>query len=54
MEACVSFGGMLTGPIKVENGVKQGDLLVPTLFSIYFAIVLLDAFGDCHNCIMIR
>lgn len=33
-EACVSVGGVLTEPIKVENGVKQGDLLNPILFSI--------------------
>lgn len=41
MEASVS--GTLIEIIKCENRVKQGDLLAPTLFSIYFAIVLLDA-----------
>lgn len=44
MEAPV--GGSLIETIKAENRVKQGDLLAPTLFSIYFAIVLLDAFED--------
>lgn len=32
----------------------MGDLLAPTLFSLYFAIVLLDAFGDCHGGIIVR
>lgn len=49
MEDCVCFGGMLTRPIKFENGIKQGDLLAPTLLSIYFAIELLDASADCHD-----
>ena len=31
-------------PISVETGVKQGDLLAPSLFAIFFVIVLLKAF----------
>lgn len=38
-------GGGLTGPIKVENGIKHGDLNL---------IILLDAFGVCHDGILIR
>ena len=33
MEISVNVGGTLTDPFKVETGVKQGDLLAPTLFS---------------------
>ena len=34
-------------PIPVENGMKQGDIQAPTLFSIYFAVVLSYEFQDC-------
>ena len=46
MEVSVNVGGTLTDPFKVETGVKQGDLLAPTLFSVFFSIVLNDAFRD--------
>ena len=53
MEASVNVGGTLTDPFKVETGVKQGDLLAPTLFSVFFSIVLNDAFRDCNQGIYI-
>ena len=53
MEVSVNVGGTLTDPFKVETGVKQGDLLAPTLFSV-FSIVLTDAFKDCNQEIYIR
>ena len=34
MEISVNVGGTLTDPFEVETGVKQGDLLAPTLFSL--------------------
>ena len=54
MEVSVNVGGTLTDPFKVETGVKQGDLLAPTLFSVFFSIVLNDAFRDCNQGIYIR
>ena len=54
MEVSVNVGGTLTDPLKVETGVKQGDLLAPTLFSVFFSIVLNDAFRDCNQGIYIR
>ena len=44
MKARISFNGQLSGEIPIENGVKQGDILVPTLFSIFFATLLAHAF----------
>ena len=42
MEVSVNVGGTLTDPFKVETGVKQGDLLAPTLFSVFFSMMTLS------------
>ena len=54
VEVSVNVGGTFTDPFKVETGVKQGDLLAPTLFSVFFSIVLNDVFqrlksGNLHQ-----
>ena len=54
MKAWVSVNGILTDSINVENGVKQGDILGPILFSFYFAMVFIDAFRNCNRGIYIR
>ena len=47
MKARVICNGQLSDDLAVENGVKQGDICAPTLFSIYFAVLLSHAFKDC-------
>ena len=47
MKVRVNLNGSLSEPIPVDNGVKQGDIPAPTLFSIYFAVMLSYAFQDC-------
>ena len=47
MKARVAFSGRLSDEISVDNGVKQGDIPAPTLFSIYFAVLLGSAFLGC-------
>ena len=54
MKAQVNFNGSLSNPIAVDNGVKQGDIPAPTLFSIYFAVALGYAFQDCDRAVYIR
>ena len=54
MKARVNFGGELSEPISVENGVKQGSIAAPTLFAIFFAVVFLIAFKDNDLGVYIR
>ena len=39
-------GGKYSEPFPVTNGVKQGSVLAPTLFSMVFSAMLSDAFCD--------
>ena len=54
MKGRVNLNGSLSEPIPVDNGVKQGDIPAPTLFSIYFAVMLSYAFQDCDIGVFIR
>ena len=54
MTARVNVNGSLSEPVSVDNGVKQGDTTAPTLFSIYFAVMLEHAFKDCDIGVYIR
>ena len=46
MEARVKDNGEFSEPFPVTNGVKQGCVLAPTLFSMLFSAMLTDAFRD--------
>ena len=46
MKARVQDGGEYSEPFLVTNGVKQGCILAPTLFSMVFSAMLSDAFRD--------
>ena len=54
MKAWICVNGDLLDPISVETGAKQGDLLAPSLFAIFFAIVLLKAFEENDLGVYIR
>ena len=54
MQARVQDLGELSDPFPVTNGVKQGCVLAPTLFSMMFAAMLHDAFRDSSVGINIR
>ena len=46
MKATVQFDGRTSDPFDINSGVKQGCVLAPTLFSIYFAVLLENAFRN--------
>ena len=54
MKAQINFNGSLSDPFLVDSGVKQGDILAPTLFALYFAAVFLLAFANNTNGVHIR
>ena len=54
MLARVQNDGEFSDPLPVTNGVKQGCVLAPTLFSMVFSAMLTAAFQDCDNGIPIR
>ena len=54
MQARVTDSGESSAPFQVTNGVKQGCVLAPTLFSMLFSAMLSDAFKDSKVGIPIR
>ena len=50
----VKHNGSLSGSFPISNGVKQGCVLAPTLFSIFFSIMLREAKEDLPDGIYIR
>ena len=48
------FDGSTSDPFNIRSGVKQGCVLAPTLFGIFFAILLKQAFGDATEGIYLR
>ena len=50
----VKHNRSLSGSFPISNGVKQGCVLAPTLFSIFVSIMLREAKGDLPDGIYIR
>lgn len=54
MTSSVQYDGSRSEPFPVSNGVKQGCVLAPTLFGIYFAALLEFAFEASQEGIFVR
>ena len=54
MQARVQNDGEPSEPFEVTNGVKQGCVIAPTLFSMMFSVMLMDAFQDSDTGFPIR
>ena len=46
MKRTIVYDGSTSEAFDIRNGVKQGCVLAPTLFGIFFAVVLKHAFGS--------
>ena len=47
MQGQVIDDGEVSGLFDIANGTKQGCVLAPVLFCIFFSLMLLVAFQDC-------
>ena len=54
MKANVAMGGSVSSDFDVSNGVKQGCVLAPTLFSLYLSAMLEVAFRDIQEGVYIQ
>jgi len=49
MQGTVQFDGSSSNSFPILSGVKQGCVLAPTLFGIFFSLVLSHAFKSCDD-----
>ena len=49
MHDTVNCDGEIYEPFKIDSGVKQGCVLVPILFEIFFSLVHIYAFGTASD-----
>ena len=54
MKGTVQFDGSCSEPFPIKNGVKQGCVLAPTLFGIFFSLVLSYAFRKSSDGVFIH
>src|SRR6201996_3765554 len=54
MKGVVAFDGSTSEAFDIRSGVKQGCVLAPTLFSIFFAVLLKHAFGSATEGMYLR
>ena len=47
MKASVLSDGDFSDPFDVSNGTKQGCVMAPVLFALFFSVMLLHAFSEC-------
>ena len=54
MRGTIMFDGSTSDPFEIKSGVKQGCVLAPTLFGIFFSLLLSHAFDSSDDGIFIR
>ena len=54
MKGTVHFNGRSSAPFDIRSGVKQSCVFAPTLFGIFFAVLLKHAFGTAKEGVYLR
>lgn len=54
MYGTVQFDGSSSDPFPIKNGVKQGCVLAPTLFGVFFSLLLCYAFRESEDGIFLH
>ncbi len=54
MKGTVQYDGSSSEPFPIRSGVKQGCVLAPTLFGIFFSLLLRHAFSQSEDGVFIR
>ena len=54
MQGTISFNGGNSQPFKICSGVKQGCVLAPTLFGIFFSLLLQEAFQSTTEGVLLH
>ena len=54
MMGTVQYNGSSSDSFPIFNGVKQGCVLAPTLFGIFFSLLLRHAFGSSEDGVFIH
>ena len=54
MKGSVLFGGSSSAVFPIKSGVKQGCVLAPTLFGIFFSLLLSHAFSESEDGVFLR
>ena len=54
MKATIQYEGDMSDPFNIKSGVKQGCVLAPTLFGIFFSLLLKHAFGTATEGVHLR
>jgi hypothetical protein len=54
MSGTVQYNGASSDHFPIKSGVKQGCVLAPTLFGIFFSLLLLHAFSEFEDGIFLH
>ena len=54
MKGTIQFNGSSSDAFEMNSGVKQGCVLAPTLFGIFFSLLLRSAFLDCPEGVLLH